>query len=238
MKHIVWVSGGKDSTALALRLKELNPKIDYIFACTPTGDELPEMVNHWAWLDKELGGLKFLHYPGGLKALIEEQKALPNFRMRFCTRLLKIKVAIEFMKSLGPCKSYVGLRSDEEERKGGIFGEDVEQIYPFREWGWGLLEVMEYLNNLGVKIPSRTDCARCPFQSLLEWWNLWALYPETYLDAQAQEEKYGHTFRSGTRDTWPTSLKDLAKAFESGLRPRGAGQMELFESQACRVCSL
>ena len=50
-KHIVGLSGGKDSTALAIRLRELNPGIDYEYICTPTGNELPEVEVHWDKLE-------------------------------------------------------------------------------------------------------------------------------------------------------------------------------------------
>ena len=46
MKHVVALSGGKDSTALALRLAEIEPR-EYIYVCTPTGNEPPEMFAHW-----------------------------------------------------------------------------------------------------------------------------------------------------------------------------------------------
>lgn len=45
MQHVVAVSGGKDSTALALLLSEREPR-DYTYVCTPTGDELPEWFEH------------------------------------------------------------------------------------------------------------------------------------------------------------------------------------------------
>jgi len=46
MRHIVGLSGGKDSTALALRLAELEPR-DYTYICNETGNELPAMKAHW-----------------------------------------------------------------------------------------------------------------------------------------------------------------------------------------------
>ncbi len=40
--HIVGLSGGKDSTAMALWLHENEPR-DYTYICNETGNELPEM---------------------------------------------------------------------------------------------------------------------------------------------------------------------------------------------------
>ena len=45
MEHIVALSGGKDSTALALHLRTIEPDTDFTYACTPTGDELPDMID-------------------------------------------------------------------------------------------------------------------------------------------------------------------------------------------------
>jgi tRNA(Ile)-lysidine synthase TilS/MesJ len=42
MNHIVALSGGKDSVAMALRLVEVEPR-DYLYVCTPTGNELHPM---------------------------------------------------------------------------------------------------------------------------------------------------------------------------------------------------
>ena len=87
-KHIVALSGGKDSTALALRLAETTD-VDYTYICTPTGDELPEMLEHWEMLDELLGKpIERLYAKKDLNGLIEEFDALPNHRMRWCTRIL------------------------------------------------------------------------------------------------------------------------------------------------------
>jgi 3'-phosphoadenosine 5'-phosphosulfate sulfotransferase (PAPS reductase)/FAD synthetase len=52
--HVVGLSGGKDSTAMALRLVEVEPR-EYTYVITPTGDELPPMVEHWKRLETLLG---------------------------------------------------------------------------------------------------------------------------------------------------------------------------------------
>jgi hypothetical protein len=49
MTHIISLSGGKDSTAMALRLAEIEP-CDYEYLIAPTGNELPEMFDHMAIL--------------------------------------------------------------------------------------------------------------------------------------------------------------------------------------------
>jgi 3'-phosphoadenosine 5'-phosphosulfate sulfotransferase (PAPS reductase)/FAD synthetase len=235
--HIVALSGGKDSTALALRLKELNPAVDYTYVCTPTGDELPEMEAHWQHLEVLLGKpLIRLHAAKDLNGLIEQFNALPNFRQRWCTRMLKIVPIIAFYKRNPGSVVYIGLRADEEERKGGIFGDLVDKVvYPLREWGWTKDDVWAYLRARGQRIPTRTDCARCYHQRIGEWWRLWKMYPEIWADAERQEIQTGHTFRSPGRDTWPVALVDLRAAFESGRIPKGADEAA---ASTCRVCTL
>jgi 3'-phosphoadenosine 5'-phosphosulfate sulfotransferase (PAPS reductase)/FAD synthetase len=240
MMHIVALSGGKDSTAMALRLKEINPDMEYTYICTPTGDELPEMVCHWKNIEMILGQpIQYLHHKLDLKGLCEYFKMLPNFRSRWCTRMLKIQVAQAFYLEHPGSVSYVGLRADEEKRVGGIYGDIIEQHYPLREWGWGIKEVLQYLNQKNIIMPRRTDCARCFDQRIGEWWDLWKINPDIYADAEKQEEQFGHTFRSEQRDSWPASLKDLRAEFEKGKIPRGAEvQTDLFEEKRCRVCSI
>lgn len=233
IKHVVALSGGKDSTALALRLAETEPR-DYEYICNSTGNELPELFDHLKRMEELLGKpIKRVGYRTDLYGLIDEVKMLPNFRARFCTRVLKIEPTIEYFESL-PAGSvlYVGLRADEEERK-GLYGEDIVVRFPMREWGWSESDVWKYLDTKGVNIPKRTDCAVCPYQRLGEWRDLWQNYPEEYARGIAAEEKYGHTFRSAGRDTWPASLKELAVEFEKG-RPLRKSKRD----ETCRVCSL
>ena len=86
MKHVVALSGGKDSTAMALRLAEIEPR-DYIYVCTPTGDEPPAMFEHWRKLGDLLGAPILPIMADTLINLIKRQNALPNWRQRWCTRL-------------------------------------------------------------------------------------------------------------------------------------------------------
>jgi len=249
--HIVALSGGKDSTAMALRLAEIEPDTPYTYVCTPTGDEFPEMFEHWRRLGERLGS-RLLPITGStLKTICEQEKALPNWHMRFCTKLLKINPFKTFLLGAIPAVSYVGLRADEEDRAGVDWSPShyggsaklsapgaVEQRYPLREWVWGIADVLDYLNAQGIEIPPRTDCVRCFYQTLGEWWKLWSYHRELYADAEAMEAKFGHTFRSPSRDSWPASLAELRRKFEAGQVPRNANQLDLFRRATCRVCTL
>ena len=218
---------------MALRLAEIEPR-DYTYICNETGDELPEMVAHWELLERMLG--KPIVRVTGENDLHEEilkQKMLPNVFSRWCTRILKIEPTIKYMAEL-PDESvlYVGLRADEESRP-GLYGEDINIRFPLREWGWGLEQVVGYLNDRGVCIPERTDCAVCPYQRLGEWRDFKNNHPVRWLQAVELEKKTGHTFRSPGRDTWPADLESLGKEFDSGRKLR-----EYKRGTTCRVCSL
>ena len=241
--HIVALSGGKDSTAMTVRLAEVEPR-DYEYVITPTGDELPEMYDHWHKLEAMLGkSLTIVTSGHSLQGLIRKQSMLPNHRARWCTRQLKIEPFNAYLGEHVPAVSYVGLRADEESRKGNVYGgvEGISQRYPLREWGWGISEVLGYLEEKGISIPKRTDCSRCFFQRLGEWYNLWREHPDLYAEAEADEMLTGHTFRSPGRDTWPAGLAELRGKFEKDILPRGAGQIALFSDERtdmCRPCSL
>ena len=226
---------------MALMLLEREPR-EYTYVCTPTGDEMPEFFEHMNRMG-DLLGKKVIPVMGGtLKGLVKKWNALPNWRQRWCTRVLKIEpYAAWLMQQPKPITSYVGLRADEPERDGGDYAKvpNVTMRFPLREWGMGLSDVMSYLEQRDVQVPERTDCARCFFQTLGEWWKLWKDHPEIYADAEAQELAVGHTWRSPGRDTWPAALVDLRAEFERGRIPQGdPAQRDLFKGMQCRVCRL
>lgn len=237
MEHIVALSGGKDSTAMALRLRELHPEIDYTYVCTPTGDELPDMIDHWLHLQELLGKpLTYLTSGASLGSLIERWNALPNWRQRWCTDRLKIRPFQQYITSHLPATLYIGFRADEADQRDGVeYGEQVTRAFPMIEWEWGLQDVLGYLEERGVKVPDRTDCGACFFQTLGEWHALWQNHPDRYAKYVAWEQQTGHTFRSPGRDTQPASLADLAAKFEDGYAPKARGMSE--RKIMCSTCA-
>ncbi len=246
MSNVVAFSGGKDSTAMALRMAELGETFSLLF--TPTGRELPAVDAHIARMVEMTGAPLILPPTKSLDFWIREHNALPNWRQRWCTRQIKIVPCIAHLQANPGTVLNVGLRADEEDRV-GLYGSFASYRYPLREWGWGLGEVNAYLRAREIDVPRRTDCDICYGQRLGEWFELWRDYPDRYAAGEAYEMQTGHTLRSPGRDTWPAALVDLRARFERGDVPRGVrppeGDRSLAwvddeqdEAAACRVCRL
>lgn len=236
MKHIGAISGGKDSVCMAVFLKEQYPDIPFVWVCTPTGNEPPEWFAHMRALRDRIGPIVPIMVPGGLGGLIKKWNALPNWRQRWCTRVLKIEPFAAYLMQNSPAKFYVGLRADEEEREGGDYQQvpNVEMQFPLRDAGMDLDAVLAFNEARSLTIPRRTDCMLCFFQRLIEWYELWRDNPAAYSEGEAWEDATGYTFRSPGRDTQPTSLKDLRAKFETGWIPKDT--RDPINELKCRVC--
>src|SRR5687768_10682709 len=122
-KRIAAFSGGKDSTALALRLAELGQAPDELLF-TPTGNELPELYHHVQRVAAMVGRPVVSPPNKPLDFWIEQFNALPNNRQRWCTRLIKIVPAIAYLKANPDATLLVGLRADEDEgQRTGLEGD-------------------------------------------------------------------------------------------------------------------
>lgn len=243
--HVGGMSGGHDSSIMSVLLTEREPR-PYNWLCTPTGDELPEMFAHWRQMGERLGRRILPVMAKSLRQVIAEEGTLPNFRMRFCTRIIKIEPYRRLLVDLaqrGPVVSYVGLRADEPGRAGGAYSDipGVSMRFPLREWGMGEDEVQAELAAREIRCPVRTDCARCYHQRIGEWFMLWLENRDLFLDAEADEARTGYTFRTPGRDKWPVALCDLRAEFERGNIPTTSlNRMarEQMRAGTCRVCSL
>lgn len=221
---------------MAVLLTEQNPGMSFTWVCTPTGNEPPEWFAHMRALRERIGPIIPVMYPGGLGALIDQWQALPNWRQRWCTRVLKIEPFAAYLMQNSPARFYVGLRADEEQREGGDYQQvpNVEMTFPLRDAGMDLASVRQFLVDRCITIPKRTDCMVCFFQRLIEWFELWRDHPEAYRQGEAWEVSTGYTFRSPGRDTQPTSLVDLRAKFETGWVPKDT--RDPLAGMQCRVC--
>ena len=156
-RHIVNLSGGKDSTALALYLRQNYPQIpaEYIFC--DTGVELPETYEYLERLEVMLGvkvqhlsGLDLLdvkHKPGrtAFDMWLNEIYGgfLPSPRARWCTRVLKIQ-PFELFVGDDKAFSYIGIRGDEnregyQSKKPPVISEkpNIIPVYPLQGRPYG-----------------------------------------------------------------------------------------------------
>ncbi len=195
MRHICGISGGKDSSALALYLREQVPEMEYFFC--DTGAELPETYEFLTRLEVILGKpIARLNSERGFDHWFEVFRgALPSPQMRWCTKVMKIK-PIEAWIGDEPAVSYVAIRADEANRKGYISTKpNIESRFPFVEDAIDHDGVMKILDDAGIGLPdyyewrTRSGCYFCFYQRKAEWVGLAERHPELYERAIAIEQK-------------------------------------------------
>lgn len=142
VRHVLGISGGKDSAALAIYMKTKYPSLNIEFYTCDTGKELEEtyqlIKNLEVFLGIKINLLRaaqdsseypfdhFLKMYGGF---------LPSSNARWCTKKLKLE-PFENYVGTEPVISYVGIRGDEE-REGYISTKkNIQSIFPFRENIW------------------------------------------------------------------------------------------------------
>lgn len=201
VRHVLNVSGGKDSSALALlmagRVKGLehfrHDGMEYVFC--DTQKELPETYEYLARLEAELGS-KIIRL--NAKAGFDHWHKLfngylPSPQNRWCTKYLKLK-PFEAHVGNDNVVSYVGLRADED-RVGYISRKpNIKTRYPLKEAGIDYDGVIKILEDSGLGLPTfmewgRTNsgCTFCFFQTPFEWAKLLENYPKYFKEAMAYE---------------------------------------------------
>jgi len=244
-RHVIGISGGKDSAALAIYIKdnypEIHEKVEYFF--TDTGAELPEIYHFLdkleAYLGKEIvrlsSGADFEHW------LKLHDEFLPSVKQRWCTRAMKIK---PFEKFVGddPVISYIGIRADENREGYLSHKETIKAVFPFIEDGLIKEDVFNILED-SVGIPeyykwrSRSGCYFCFFQRQDEWKGLKENHPKLFEKAKSFENRirqkhswdegmvdvggYGYTWsQRGTLDELVAMAEKREKMLENKKDPK------------------
>ena len=195
IRHICGISGGKDSSALAVHLRETVPEMEYFFC--DTGAELPETYEYLTRLQVILGKpITRLNATRGFDHWFEVFRGtLPSPQMRWCTKNMKIKPIEEWIGD-APAISYVAIRADESNRKGYISTKsNIQSRFPFIEDGIDREGVMRILEDAGIGLPkyyewrTRSGCYFCFYQRKAEWIGLAERHPEMFERAVAIEQK-------------------------------------------------
>ncbi|MGK5065572.1 phosphoadenosine phosphosulfate reductase domain-containing protein [Janthinobacterium sp. LB3P112] len=211
-KHVLGISGGKDSAALAVFVRQNYPELDVEYFFTDTGKELPEVYEFLGRLEGFLGKpIARLNPRRDFDFWLREYKHfLPSAQTRWCTRQLKLAPFEQWIKPMlaagDTVTSYVAIRADEEYREGYTSKhENLKVRLPFREAGIDKKAVMDILESSGVGIPkyydwrSRSGCTFCFFQQKIEWVRLKERHPEAFEEAKLYEK---NALEHGSPFTW------------------------------------
>ena len=221
--HVLGISGGKDSAALAIYMRENHPELDIQYFFTDTGEELPEVYEFLGKLEGLLGRkINYLNPDRDFKFWLRHNgNFLPSPQTRWCTIKLKLH---PFKNWVNPWLtagdkviSYVAIRADEEHREGmQSHHKNLTVKLPFRDHGIVKEAVSGILEASGIGLPkyydwrSRSGCTFCFFQQKIEWVGLMERHPEAFENAKKMEKS---ALENGTPFTWSQNepLSDLAK---------------------------
>lgn len=223
-RHILALSGGKDSAALAVYLMDKISDLEYVF--TDSGCELPETYEYLDRMEAILG-IKICRIPPRRTFrnwLQYKYGYLPSQRNRWCTLELKLRPYQAFIND--SCKgtivySYVGLRADEESDREGFKTDqsNIIQRHPLKENGLMYSDVEYLLESSGLGFPkyyewrSRSGCFFCFYQQKNEWISLYENHKKYFIKAQEYENI---AKRKGDKFTWcaDMSLEELIERKE------------------------
>ena len=262
IRHVLGISGGKDSAALAIYLHEQGsvPEMEYYFA--DTGCELPETHDFVDKLEIYLGkeikrigsNAPFEHH------LFLQNGMLPSARQRWCTVKMKLE---PFEKFIGDDEaySYIAIRADEK-REGYISTKpNIKPVFPFILEDIDRKDVFRILEeSIGIpeyyKWRTRSGCYFCFFQRREEWLGLHKHHPDLFQKAM-EFEKYDSETGQGYSWIERLSLQQLLeqqdhiiefakRRKEREKRENRTWQEKLIEDlgdegssdQACLICSL
>ncbi len=255
-RHILPLSGGKDSTALAIFMLRRFPNISFEAVFTDTGAELPETYEYLDRFEAVLGvaikrvtalevlGIRSKYNRIPFDVVLQEYygEFLPSPKARWCTRMLKIK-PFEYFVGNDRAYSYIGIRQDERRsgylpaRKPVLLSDypNIQPVYPFKDFGMGLADVKKLLQDSGLGFPryyrwrSRSGCYFCFYQQIGEWQGLLEHHPNLFERAKNYEKN-----EKGRTYTWVEgrSLAEIEVLERRYAVPSGE------DLEGCAICHL
>ncbi|MBY5760168.1 phosphoadenosine phosphosulfate reductase family protein [Rhizobium leguminosarum] len=211
-RHILGVSGGRDSAALAVYMRQHHPDLPIEYFFTDTGKELPEVYSFLDRLEGFLGKpIERLNPDRDFDFwLAEYGNFLPSPRTRWCTRQLKLRPLEQWIRpdlEAGTIiHSYVAIRADEPSRDGYQATHPNMQVHlPLRTAGIDRAGVIEMLEQASVGEPeyydwrSRSGCTFCFYQQKIEWVRLSEHHPDRFQEAVDYEKT---ALKDGSPFTW------------------------------------
>ena len=217
MKHIVSFSGGKDSTAMLLKMLENNMQIDEIIYCD-TGKEFPQMYDHIEKVkfyikekynktitilksEKTFDYFMFEHIKTRGKNKGQAGYGWPSMRARWCTTYLKTVVLDKYLKKYKEegYVEYIGIAYDELDRV-------KDKKYPLVEWQMTEKDCLDYCFKNGwnwiengielYSVLDRVSCWCCRNKNLKELKNIYNFLPNYWEKLRELQKKIDIPFRN------------------------------------------
>ncbi|MBD2028302.1 phosphoadenosine phosphosulfate reductase family protein [Leptolyngbya sp. FACHB-711] len=204
-RHILGLSGGKDSTALAIFMRQQYPDLEIEYFFCDTHKELKETYEYLGRIEDWLGiKIHYLEAERGFDHWLDVYGGvLPSPKMRWCTKQMKI-IPLEKWVGDDEVITYVGIRADEN-RDGYISTKPtITAKFPFKEHGLVKADIIRLLEESGIGMPdyyrwrSRSGCYFCFFQRKYEWVMLAQEHPDLFQKAVEYEQNH----RDGRTYTW------------------------------------
>ena len=178
-RHILGLSGGKDSAALAIYMSQHHPELNIEYFFTDTGHELPEVYQFLDKLESSLN-INIARLKPEIGEYVEKRNEahgedsskqttsfkywhkqnnyfLPSINARWCTINMKIKPfekwIADSIKSGATVTSYVAIRADENREGYKPTNENIKVRFPFAEDGIDKQGVINLLEKSGVGLP-------------------------------------------------------------------------------------
>ena len=220
-RHVLGLSGGRDSAALAIFMRQNHPELEIEYFFTDTGKELPEVYEFLVKLEGFLGKpILRLNPDRDFDFWLKQYNDfLPSPQTRWCTRQLKLRPFEQWVRPMldegHRVYSYVAIRADEQYREGyASKKKNLIVRLPLKEAGIDKAGVLEILEGTGLGLPAyyewrtRSGCTFCFFQQKIEWVRLRERHPMYFLEAKQYEKT---ALEHGSPFTWSQgeSLQDL-----------------------------
>lgn len=210
--YVASLSGGKDSTAMVLRLIEEQRPLDLVLFCD-TGLEFPQMYDHvrkveqavpvpvvWLKAERDFEYYMFHFTPDrrpGSSYMGKTGMSWAGPKNRWCTKRLKTQVIDQYLLKFRKdfqIVQYIGIAADEPERV-------KEFCYPLVEWGMTEKDCLEYCYKREYdwgglyRLFDRVSCWCCPLQGLEELRTLRREFPGLWAQLLEWESKTWRNFR-------------------------------------------
>ena len=178
-RHILGLSGGKDSAALAIYMSQHYPELNIEYFFTDTGHELPEVYQFLDKLESSLN-INIARLKPEIGEYVEKRNEvhgedsskqttsfkywhkqnnyfLPSINARWCTINMKIKPfekwIADSVNAGAKVTSYVAIRADENREGYKPTNENIKVRFPFAEDGIDKQGVINLLEKSGVGLP-------------------------------------------------------------------------------------